>query len=105
IRTDKLLDLTRVTGEYLQQLLHTISGAYPRFIQNVRGVGTLCAFDLPSAAERDALVAEMRNRGVQGSGGGTVPIRLRPMLVFGPNHARLFAPRLAAAAAKLTAGK
>lgn len=52
--------------------------------------GTFLAFDLPSAAARDALVHSMRQKGVQTSGCGVHSIRLRPMLIFQPKHAEIY---------------
>lgn len=52
--------------------------------------GTFLAFDLPTAAARDALVTSMRQKGVQTSGCGTLAVRLRPMLIFQPKHARIY---------------
>jgi 4-aminobutyrate aminotransferase/(S)-3-amino-2-methylpropionate transaminase len=100
IKDEQLLTTVTQTGAYLEKCLNVLSEKYPS-ISNVRGVGTLLAFDLPTAAIRDALVSEMRQSGVQISGCGTLSIRLRPMLIFAPRHALQLVSRLALVAEKL----
>lgn len=85
---DLLQNVGRV-GDYLQTELKEISRKYGK-LQDVRGQGTFIAFDMPSAQERDALIAEMRKNGVNMGGCGERAVRLRPMLTFQMKHADIF---------------
>ncbi len=89
IKEKKLLENVTITGNWLKQQLIDIGKRYPQ-LANVRGEGTMLAFDLPSAEARDSLVRRLRQLGVQSSGCGVATIRLRPMLVFKPKHAQIF---------------
>ena len=67
-----------------------LQGLYKGKISNVRGAGTLVAFDLPTPADRDAVVVELRARGVDIPTCGDRTIRCRPGLFFSTNHAKIF---------------
>ena len=68
------------------QLIHFTSMAtgqsvsFPAFITNSRGLGLFCAFDLPSATERNKLVQEMYKNNLMILGCGIKSIRFRPHL-------------------------
>lgn len=79
-----------VTGKYLKEGLQELSERFPGVIGSVRGAGTLVAFDLPSTAQRDALVMSLRHRGVDIPVCGDQTIRCRPGLFFTPKHAQQF---------------
>jgi len=95
-----LLDNVTHTGAYLLQLLKNVQARYPR-MQNVRGLGTFCAFDLPDTVSRDKLIKLSRNSGVQIGGSGVRSIRIRPMLTFGPTQALQLAETLEKCVARL----
>jgi len=90
IKANNLLGNVNVTGDFTVKGLKLIQDEYPNLISNVRGKGTFIAFDLPSTAARDKLVTQLKQNGLQMGGCGTVSIRIRPMLVFGPKHAAIF---------------
>ncbi|OZJ06225.1 hypothetical protein BZG36_00764 [Bifiguratus adelaidae] len=69
IKSNNLLENVRDTGSYVMNELAGISKKYPK-LENVRGEGTFIAFDLPTAEQRDAVIAEMRKRGVNMGGCG-----------------------------------
>jgi 4-aminobutyrate aminotransferase/(S)-3-amino-2-methylpropionate transaminase len=100
IRRHDLLRTVRESGEALMAGLRRMERAHAGKIANVRGLGTLIAFDFPSAALRDAFASTMRNGGVQISGCGERSIRLRPMLIFTPTHADLLLRHIDATLAK-----
>jgi len=56
------------------------------FVQNLRGLGTLIAFDCASTEVRDKLFSELRNRGVLVGVNGTQSIRFRPALNLTLEH-------------------
>lgn len=89
IRDYDLLNNARDAGARLTEGLTALSKRFPA-ISNVRGVGTLVAFDAPSAAERDVLVAALRARGVDIPVCGEATVRCRPGLFFARKHADQF---------------
>ena len=51
---------------YTTNLLPTFivpQSQYPGYLKNVRGLGSLCAVDMPDAATRDKIMLAMRNKG------------------------------------------
>ncbi|KAJ3065799.1 hypothetical protein HK102_007815 [Quaeritorhiza haematococci] len=91
IESLNLLENVQEVGSYLQRELQKISSADSTgLVQNVRGVGTFLAFDSTTGGERDALLYEMRQRGVHMAGCGDRAVRFRPMLVFQKHHADVF---------------
>lgn len=92
IREEGLLELVRASGAALQAELHLAARRHPQALANVRGVGTLCAFDCPrGGAFRDRLHAELRNRGVLVGVSGAATVRFRPSLILSPAHVKQFA--------------
>lgn len=75
-------------GHYLLGEMRSMSGGSK--LQNLRGLGTFIAFDMPDAQSRDDLVVRMRNRGVVIGGSGERTVRLRPALIFDTAHADVF---------------
>ena len=63
VREENLIENTHRTGEALIKGLTDLGKKYSQLFQNVRGRGTFCAFDMPSAAIRDKFVGQMRNAG------------------------------------------
>jgi len=90
MRRDNLLQNVEDTGRFLMDSLSEIDG-----ISNVRGQGTLIAFDCQSADHRAKLFKALRGNGVHIGGCGTRSVRLRPALIFGVKHAEIFIERLA----------
>merc|ERR1712048_1162676 len=83
---------TRVVemGNRLMNILGKASLSHPKFVRNIRGVGTIIAFDCESPAARDRLHIDLRNNGVLVGTNGTQSIRFRPALTFGEEHANEF---------------
>lgn len=65
-------------GTYLLEQLKNLNVAYPNFIQKPRGLGLMCAFDLPTPEERDAFINTMFTKNIIILGCGTHSIRFRP---------------------------
>lgn len=82
------------TGERLRAGLAALAAAHPGAVANVRGAGTITAFDARSPAHRDALVAGLRAAGVDIPTCGDATIRCRPGLFFTHRHADQFLERL-----------
>ena len=89
MRRDNLLGTVQATGEYLMKSLCALGG-----ISNVRGQGTLIAFDCESTEHRAKLFAVLKGNGVHIGGCGTRSVRLRPALIFEEKHAEIFMERL-----------
>lgn len=84
IESKDLLNNVKQVGAYLQDQLPHLNKDK---IQSVRGQGTFIAFDLPTAAQRDKLLLDIRQLGVNLGGCGDRTVRLRPMLTFQKHHA------------------
>ncbi len=83
---DDLLTNVRETGSYFLKQLRALESDFPRLIDQVRGLGLLIAFDLPTAAARNAFNAQCLRRGVFVTYTGTRSVRLRPHLTTRPEH-------------------
>ena len=59
-------------------------------IGRIRGEGAFIAVTVFNTSTRDKLIYEMRQRGVEIGGCGAFSIRLRPAMVFTPQHAKEF---------------
>jgi len=62
IERDRLFDQAAATGAWLLAELAELGARFPGLISNVRGRGLMCAFDLPSAQERDLLLTILREQ-------------------------------------------
>lgn len=89
VEEDGLTAKAQIVGDYLKDNLSSMADRYPH-IANVRGRGTLVAWDHPTMAARDKVVGDALNNGLLLGGCGTHAIRLRPSLTFGMNHADEF---------------
>lgn len=83
--------------------LASLAEEYPKYVSNVRGMGTFLAFDVASTADRDALVGTMRANGVNTGGCGPASMRLRPSLYFTKKHADVYLEILGKSLASLSA--
>ncbi len=80
IETDKLIDRAGFVGAHLLHELNRLAADHP-VMADVRGRGLLCAFTLPSAELRDAVVARLReDEHVLVLGCGERGLRVRPAL-------------------------
>lgn len=90
IKEQKLLDNTLKSGEALMKGLNELTAKYPGILNSPRGMGTLCAINCDTGARRDQILGQFRNKGVNVGGCGDAAIRLRPALIFTPDHANIF---------------
>jgi len=93
----------KATGEHLREGLLDIATRHPAMVANVRGAGTLVAFDAPSGAQRDLLTGRLRQAGVDIPVCGDASIRCRPGLFFSHKHADQFLNILEATLGKMKA--
>jgi len=81
IERDRLVDRARLTGAHLLSALRQLADRHPE-VTEVRGRGLMCAVDLPSPAERDAVLSRLfTDEHVLMIGTGSRGIRFRPPLI------------------------
>lgn len=84
IEKDKLVENAHIMGTYLLSKLVELSSN--RKISNVRGRGLQCAFDLPTAQQRDELIKKALENNLLILAAGANSIRVRPALVVEQKH-------------------
>jgi len=85
IKEDDLCDNAAVVGQYLKENLERLARQYDQ-MQNVRGKGLLCAFDLPDTAMRNDFIKKGMEENVMFLGCGPQTIRFRPALMIEKSH-------------------
>lgn len=80
IESDQLTVRAAHAGRYLLDRLAELAVEFPDQVLDVRGRGLMCAFSLPSAAQRDELIAKLWDRGVIMLASGPDSVRFRPAL-------------------------
>ncbi|WP_326824820.1 L-lysine 6-transaminase [Streptosporangium sp. NBC_01639] len=81
VERDGLIPRARKLGHELLTALLEIQARFPETVQNARGRGFMCAFDLADPVERDRVVARlMHDEGVLVLPCGERSVRLRPAL-------------------------
>lgn len=83
IKEENLVENARVNGEYLLNKMKSLG------LHNARGQGLMCAFDLPTTAERDVVVKRCLQNGLFLLGCGTTSVRVRPSLTFSQSECDL----------------
>lgn len=63
IESDGLVAHAADAGAHLLSRLRTLAAEFPGVVRDVRGRGLMCAFSLPTTAERDALIRRLWERG------------------------------------------
>ncbi|MCZ8379222.1 L-lysine 6-transaminase [Mycobacterium sp. CPCC 205372] len=80
IESDDLMARAGKAGRYLRDELDRLASDFPGLVGDVRGRGLMCAFSLPSAALRDALIARLWELRVIMLASGPDSVRFRPPL-------------------------
>jgi L-lysine 6-transaminase len=75
-----LFDRAAARGRYLLARLDELAHDFPAIVLEPRGRGLMCAFNLPTGADRDALISELWRRGVILLPAGGNGVRFRPAL-------------------------
>jgi L-lysine 6-transaminase len=86
IENEKLIEHAAHTGTFLVGELQKLALQYPDKIENVRGLGLLVAFDLPSVEERDEFVRRCFDKKLLMVITEPKSIRLRPFLDVKREH-------------------
>lgn len=81
IENENLIENARVNGDYLLQQIQELALEFPDKVSNPRGLGLMCAFDLPSDEERVGLIKKLHHQEKMIIlGCGEQSIRFRPHL-------------------------
>ncbi|GAB5894423.1 L-lysine 6-transaminase [Mycolicibacterium mageritense] len=80
IEVDDLFANAATAGAYLLDQLRTLTTEFPGLVLDPRGRGLMCAFSLPSAAQRDDVVRRLWDRRVIMLPSGADSVRFRPAL-------------------------
>ncbi len=80
IQEENLVNNSYEMGKYLVDELFRIQNEYPDLISNVRGLGLMCSFDLPSGEIRNKFASECFKNKLIILGCGKKSIRFRPAL-------------------------
>jgi L-lysine 6-transaminase len=80
IHEDNLIESSAIMGKYLLESLHELQEEFPEFLSNVRGLGLMCAFDLPDRKTRDEFKNECYKEKLLILGSGEKSMRFRPRL-------------------------
>jgi len=86
IKNENLVDNANKVGEHLKFQLNIIQDEYPKLISNVRGLGLMCSFDLPSAELRNQFRENCYKEKLMILGCGEKSIRFRPPLNITENE-------------------
>ena len=81
IEEDNLVQHAATAGTYLRERLSEFEDTFPS-VTNTRGMGLMCAFDLPDTHQRDAFLKEAFKQELLILGCGTHSIRFRPPLTI-----------------------
>jgi L-lysine 6-transaminase len=80
IEADELFDRAAEHGRYLLDRLDELACEFPAVVREPRGRGLMCAFSLPTTADRDELIRRLWQRGVIVLPAGKDVLRFRPAL-------------------------
>jgi L-lysine 6-transaminase len=80
IEADELFEHAAVQGRYLRARLGELAEDFPAVVLDPRGRGLMCAFSLPSTADRDELIRQLWQRGLIVLPSGADSVRFRPAL-------------------------
>ena len=80
IESDELMVRAAKAGRYLLDGLTALAAEFPGLVREVRGRGLMCAFSLPSPAQRDELISSLWDHGVIMLASGSDSVRFRPAL-------------------------
>ncbi|MCH9733171.1 MAG: L-lysine 6-transaminase [Actinomycetia bacterium] len=80
IESDGLFARAAESGRYLRDRLQELAVEFPGLLLDPRGRGLMCAFSMPTPAQRDSVVAGLWDRGVIMLACGSDSVRFRPAL-------------------------
>jgi len=93
IKEENLVDRCAKVGDQLLKGLEEFASLYPGIVENARGRGLMCSFDVVGNGKRDLLRSKMLNKGVMIGGCGGSSIRFRPTVMLESKHLEIFFDR------------
>lgn len=82
IEEDHLVAQAERVGVHLLHKIKALQQEFPELVMNPRGVGLMCAFDMPNPEVRDTFRARCYGEGLIILGCGSESIRFRPSLII-----------------------
>lgn len=79
---DDILNNVRTRGKTLMNELHNLMSKYPDTVSNVRGMGLMCAFDVPTTEMRNQILSSAFAKGAIVLPCGESSIRFRPPMII-----------------------
>jgi L-lysine 6-transaminase len=80
VEADGLFENAANQGRYLRARLDELADDFPAVVHDVRGRGLMCAFSMPTTADRNALLRRLWDNGVIVLPCGQASVRFRPAL-------------------------
>ena len=80
IEAEGLVEQAAELGRHLLERLRDLAVEFPELVLDPRGRGLMCAFGMPTAAQRDALIEKLWDRRVIMLASGPDSVRFRPAL-------------------------
>jgi L-lysine 6-transaminase len=80
IESEDLMVRAAKAGRYLLDELDKLAADFPELVLDVRGRGLMCAFSMPTGAQRDELIRKLWDRRVIMLASGPDSVRFRPAL-------------------------
>lgn len=87
IHEERLVENAAAVGKRLLAGLQTAVKASGEKATNVRGLGLMCAFDLPTTEMRNAVLAKLRENGTMAIPSGPIAVRCRPPITLSAEEA------------------
>jgi L-lysine 6-transaminase len=85
IEEEQLVEDARTVGEYLLQSISALQTEFGDLVSNSRGLGLMCAFDLPDSQLRNKFLKDLYKNKMLMLGCGTHSVRFRPSLIINKN--------------------
>jgi L-lysine 6-transaminase len=101
IQSEGLLSNASERGLELQSGLQALAERFPHLVRNVRGRGLMCALDLPTTEQRNAVIKAAFAESLLLLPSGTQTVRFRPFLNIQSEHLQEMLTRLTTAMSKL----
>lgn len=81
IEEEILIENSRIMGNYLLENLNELQSEFPRFVSHARGLGLLCAFDMPNQDLRKKFLSLLYKNKMIMLGCGACTVRFRTPLI------------------------
>jgi len=79
---DNLIENARIVGQYLLEKLLEVQKDFPHLVSQARGLGLMCAFDMPTPEIRKRFLTKLFENKMLMLGCGVSTVRFRPPLII-----------------------